>query len=330
MRVRAMNGIKRVTVSLLAAGIWFGMSAAGAAGSGRPVARSEGAVYQGWTDSTRGRKIPVKLYLPTTGTAPYPVVIFSHGLGGSREAAPYLGQTWADHGYLGVFIQHPGSDTGVWRSATGREQFMQRMRGAANGKNLIDRVADVKFVIDELERLNKADPQLRGKMDLKRIAVAGHSFGAGTALTIAGQNFGGRTSNDPRVRSAIYLCPPVMGRSGGMRTYDTIRIPGMLLTGTEDNSPIGNTKAEERRIPFDGISAPHQYLINFVGADHAVFGGRSFRNPASTDAGYQRMIKELTTRFLDATLKNDPAAWDWLDSGAARKYLGDTASYERK
>lgn len=136
--------------------------------------------------------------------------------------------------------------------------------------------------------------------------------------------------HDPRVKAAIYLCPPIMGNAASARTYGNIQIPGMLLTGTEDNSAIRATKAADRRIPFDGIKAPHQYLVNLVGADHATFGGRSFRKPKDTDDRFHGLIDVVTTKFLDATLKNDPSAWKWLDSSEATAYLGKAAMFERK
>ncbi|HEY9714965.1 MAG TPA: hypothetical protein V6C72_15965 [Chroococcales cyanobacterium] len=296
-------------------------------------APGDGIVYQSWHDQTRNRYIPVKLYMPKSGTAPYPVVIFSHGLGGSREAAGYLGDYWSQHGYLGVFVQHAGSDTSVWQDSmgSGREAIMKRMRMAANAANLIDRANDIKFVIDELEHRNQNDSLLKGKIDLQEIALGGHSFGAGTTLTIAGERFAGRTLEDPRVKSALYLCPPIMGgKQAPDQTYGAIKIPGMLLTGTEDDSPINDTKAADRRIPFDGIRAPHQYLVNFNGADHATFGGRSFRPAKDSDERFHKMIEQVTTEFLDATLKNDRNAWHWLDSKEAVAYLGSAAVYERK
>lgn len=297
---------------------------------------SANTVLAEWTDTKRSRKIPIKFYFPKSQTGPFPVVIFSHGLGGSREAASYLGEYWASKGYLGVFIQHEGSDTSVWKSSVGnRAAAMAKMKAAANGKNLVDRAEDVKFILDELERQCNTD-LLKGKLDLSKVAVSGHSFGAGTSLAVAGQNFGLMKKDpkflDKRIKAAIYLCPPVgvLGKRNPQRGYGTIQIPGMLLTGTEDNSPIGNTSAADRRIPFDGIAAPHQYLVNFNGADHATFGGRSFRQEKSTDAKFHKSISELTGRFLDAALKNDAAAWNWLDKGAAASYLGSTASYEHK
>ena len=38
-----------------------------------------------WQDKSRDRVVPVKLYFPKTGSGPFPVIVFSHGLGGSRE-----------------------------------------------------------------------------------------------------------------------------------------------------------------------------------------------------------------------------------------------------
>jgi len=316
-------------------GIWISNIQAGA-GRGQEAVSSSAVAYQDWQDRERQRDLPVKIYFPQSGTAPYPVVIFSHGLGGSREAAVYLGDYWSKHGYFCVFVQHAGSDEGVWRPvvAQGREGIMQRMKAAANGQNLVDRVRDIKFVLDQLEERNQKDPAFKDRLDLSKVAVAGHSFGAGTALAVAGQNFGlaGKNvlSKDDRIKAAIYLCPPVTGKLPPVQAYGSIAIPGLLLTGTEDNSPIRDTKAEDRRIPFDGMQSPHQYLVNFIGADHATFGGRSFRAPKDGDEKYHEMIEEVTTKFLDASLKGDTSAWKWLDAGGINSYLASAAKFERK
>jgi predicted dienelactone hydrolase len=65
-------------------------------------------------DAKRDRNIPIRVYLPSE-KSPAPVVLFSHGLGGSREGNAYLGTHWAARGYAAVFLQHPGSDTSVWK-----------------------------------------------------------------------------------------------------------------------------------------------------------------------------------------------------------------------
>jgi predicted dienelactone hydrolase len=53
-----------------------------------------------WFDEPRLRKVPVKIHFPSTGEGLFPVVFFSHGLGGSREGYAYLGRHWASHGIV--------------------------------------------------------------------------------------------------------------------------------------------------------------------------------------------------------------------------------------
>ena len=61
-----------------------------------PVPTQEIAIARyDWHDATRDRDVPVKIYFPKDGAGPFPVVLFSHGLGGSREGYEYLGRHWA-------------------------------------------------------------------------------------------------------------------------------------------------------------------------------------------------------------------------------------------
>ena len=56
-----------------------------------------------------GRTVPLRVQVPP-GKGPFPVVLFSHGLGGTNRGLEYLEQHWARRGYLTAFMQHPGSD----------------------------------------------------------------------------------------------------------------------------------------------------------------------------------------------------------------------------
>ncbi|HWX21114.1 MAG TPA: hypothetical protein VN578_14530 [Candidatus Binatia bacterium] len=60
-------------------------------------------------DVTRHRGIPLRVYLPVKA-ASAPVVLFSHGLGGSRTGSAFLGEHWAARGYVAVFC--------YWRMTT--------------------------------------------------------------------------------------------------------------------------------------------------------------------------------------------------------------------
>jgi predicted dienelactone hydrolase len=104
-------------------------------------------------DGTRHRDIPVRFYLPTQIT-PGPVVLFSHGLGGSRSGSAYLGKHWAARGYVVIFIQHPGSDDSVWKDDPSRD-WMSALQQAASLKNFLLRVQDVPVVLDQLKIWNE-------------------------------------------------------------------------------------------------------------------------------------------------------------------------------
>ena len=85
-----------------------------------------------WQDSRRQRQVPVKIYYPADGAGPFPVIIFSHGLGGSREGYQYLGRHWASHGYVSVHLQHLGSDQAVWENSSCK--LLSLRQAAANWK----------------------------------------------------------------------------------------------------------------------------------------------------------------------------------------------------
>ena len=94
--------IRRALAIVLTIGI-----AAATPAIAQPPPRQPGAAastvevrYGDWTDAARaGRIVPWKLYLPK-GAGPFPVVVHSHGLGGSREASVYILQAVAETGSI--------------------------------------------------------------------------------------------------------------------------------------------------------------------------------------------------------------------------------------
>lgn len=294
-------------------------------------------VYDDWFDSSRDRTVPVKIYFPAGGgSGSYPVVVFSHGLGGSRDGAQYLGEYWSTHGYVCVFVQHVGSDSSVWQPVKeqGRAAVMERMQSAINGSTFSNRIGDIRFVLDEIERRNSAKGPLQGKFDVSRIAIAGHSYGANTSLTMVGQKYFlgqyGKDFADPRIKAAIYLSPPanLKGKTP-QQVFGGISVPGLLMTGTEDNAPIGSTRAEERRLAYDGMTAPHQYLVTFIGGDHMIFNGATRRSEKPGDKQMIGEIERVTTAFLDAYLRGDDSQQKWLDADASA-FMSSDAKFERK
>jgi predicted dienelactone hydrolase len=251
------------------------------------------------------------------------VILFSHGLGGSRDNNPYLGNHWAKRGYLVVFVQHPGSDEAVWKS----QPALQRraaMKKAASFENVIARGKDVPFVIETLTGWNKQNNHLlHGRMNLDAIGMSGHSFGANTTQSVAGQDFpGNRLSfTEPRIDAAVMMSPGPPAIGDPAKAFGGIRIPCLLMTGTEDDSPIGKQTPEDRLKVFPHLQKAPAWQVVFEGATHMDFGQRSLRGTEIKDTRYHKAILALTSAFWDATLRNNAAATAWLNGKGARSVL---------
>jgi len=283
-------------------------------------------------DADRKRDIPVWVYLPK-GTNAAPVVLFSHGLGGSRENNPYLGQHWAARGYVAVFVQHQGSDTSVWKEKPVAER-MQDMREAASAKNLALRVRDIPAVLDQLEKWGKEKGhELAGRLDLTRIGMSGHSFGAVTTQAVSGQKFGLGMINytDRRITAAVMFSPGVPRVGSAERAFGEVKTPWMLMTGTKDVSIIGGADLASRLGVFPALPPGGKYELVLEGAEHSAFGDRPLpgdkeaRNP-----NHHRAILALSTAFWDAYLRGDAAARAWLDGDGPRSVLEPKDRWQKK
>ncbi|MBS2026846.1 MAG: dienelactone hydrolase [Deltaproteobacteria bacterium] len=281
--------------------------------------------------ASRNRDIPVRVYLPAQKT-PQPVVLYSHGLGGSRETSAFLGKHWAQRGYVAVFMQHPGSDESVWSDKAPSER-MAALGHAANLEQFLARVQDVPDVIDAITRWNaEKGHALMGRMDLTKIGMSGHSFGAITTEAVSGETTStGRSFTDPRIRAAVIFSPSPPKRGDAATAFASVKIPWMLMTGTKDVAPIGNDTAESRLKVFPALPAGHKYELVLDGAQHSVFTDRQLpgdepqRNPKHHPA-----IEALSTAFWDAYLRGDAAAQKWLDGTGPRSILEAADKWETK
>jgi predicted dienelactone hydrolase len=282
-------------------------------------------------DVDRDRGIPIKVYRPHE-TRRAPVVLFSHGLGGSNAMGAFMGEHWAARGYVAVFLQHPGSDTATWRDAApGRR--MAALEGAATVSNFVARVKDVGAVLDDLARLDAdARGPLGGRLDLAHVGMSGHSFGALTTQAVSGQAVSGRTPyTDRRIRAAIALSPSVPRRGRPEDAFAQVAIPWMLMTGTKDDGRIAGLDVASRLAVFPALPPGSKYEVVLFGAEHSAFtdrelpGDREPRNP-----NHHRAMLALSTAFWDAYLRADAAARAWLDGAGPSTVLGPKDRWQRK
>lgn len=275
-------------------------------------------------DKERDRVIPIRVYLPETEKE-VPVVIFSHGLGGSRDNNPYLGNHWAKRGYVVVFVQHAGSDERVWKDERPASR-MAAMKKAASAEAFADRVKDVPALIDALEGWNKEKGHaLCGRMDLEHIGMSGHSFGAVTTQAMAGQSYaGGRiTYLEKRIDAAVMMSPSKPRLGDAKTAFGGIGMPCLLLTGNRDDSPIGGGTPEDRLEVFPNLTKSTAWQVVFDGATHMDFGERKTILRKNKDSRYHEAILALTTAFWDAQLKGDKLALEWLNGEGAKQVLAN-------
>ncbi len=275
-------------------------------------------------DSNRQREVPVKVYLRKDAKSPQPVILFSHGLGGSRMNSVYLGKHWAEHGYVAVFMQHHGSDEEVWKSV-GIAERMAAMKKAANLKASMDRMDDVPFVIDQLELWNKDESHaLFGKLDLENIGMCGHSFGAVTTQAVMGQKFrGGRSAEEPRLDAFLAMSPsePRMGNAAA--AFGEIQKPFIGMTGTEDGNPLEpNSPPASRRKVYEVMPPGDKYELVFDGGVHSTFSDTRREKQSNDGERHHSAIQTISTRFWDAYLKQDASAKSWLQSNRAKEEKG--------
>jgi len=278
-----------------------------------------------WRDGRRGRTVAVRIYYPGEGRGPFPVILFSHGLGGSREESAYLGQYWAANGYVAVHLQHEGTDQSAWE-LFGARQSLRRV--SQDPEQLVQRVRDLSFVLDQIEDMNRRHCCLAGLMDLSRVGVAGQDFGGLTALAAAGQ-MALRTPNetvlvDPRIRAAVVLDKTFVADDILEPLYQGRReVPVLSM----NSSPVDGRRrgaagpASVRPTPFS--TAPRFRAPLRAFEPSGMRGVPGAGEPRDSSACV--LMQHASLVFWNAFLKEDKQANAWLASGrfqASLKGLG--------
>jgi predicted dienelactone hydrolase len=282
-------------------------------------------------DAKRSREIPIRIYLPADKTAA-PVVLFSHGLGGSREGSAFLGKHWASRGYVAVFLQHPGSDDSVWKDVPIAER-MAALKRAAGLKEFLLRVQDVPAVLNQMEAWNKDSAHaISGRFDMNHIGMSGHSFGAVTTQAVSGQVAPlGKGFTDDRIKAAVIMSPSGPANGNTKQAFGSVKIPWMLLTGTKDSNPINGADAKTRLVVFPDLLPGSKYQLVLDKAEHSAFTERAL--PGETERrnpNHHLAMLAVTTAFWDAYLRNNEAARLWLNSDAVKSVLEKDDLWQKK
>ena len=301
---------------------FIGRAAAAAALSALGLARGAWAqepAYQvidlDWTDPARGRPVPVRLYLPTAASAdaPVPLVVFSHGMGGSRFGYSYLGRHWASQGLASLHVQHVGSDRSLWGGGS-VWSLVDRLQGAAQANEAVARVQDLRFALDRL-----LAEELAPLLDAGRIVAAGHSYGANTTLLAGGARVQrddvAASLLDERLRALILIsAPPFYGEGRPQPILAPVRLPSLHITATDDviRIPGYYSGADDRLAIWQAIGSTRKTLAVFTGGSHSMFTDRTGTGGAELNAQVKLATRDLTLAFMRSVLDGsdgDLRAW---------------------
>lgn len=282
--------------------------------------------YLDWDDAARQRPVRAKLYLPAKADGPVPLVVFSHGIGGSREGYTYLGKYWAANGYASLHLQHAGSDRSLW---TGNPfSLVSRLQAAAQESEAMDRARDLGFSLDQL-----LGSELASRIDTARIAVAGHSYGANTTLLVAGARVTreGRSMDfaDQRVRAAVLIsAPPFYGESDPQAILAHVRVPTLHITATADDIliPGYGSGLADRTAVFAAAGSARKALAVFKDGSHSIFTDRLGTGGASLNPQVKAATREMALDFLRSVFDGQPEAF----ASSARRHQPLLASFEHR
>jgi dienelactone hydrolase len=228
----------------------------------------------------------------------HPVIVVTPGFTATFTDYTFLTEDLASRGYIVVAVAHTYETTAVEltdgrlaKSVVGSHLGGPVLRDDRSLSTAVyARLLDLKFVVNELERLNaRHDSAFAGKLDLTRIAIAGHSLGGLTAFL--GIEF------DPRLKAAIIMDGLIPTASPSNTNK-----PVLLLGAGRDR-----WEPSECRM-WDGLGGP-RLAINLRETEHVALGDWIWLTKDAVKTGpmgpekTMTAVRDYVAAFLDAHLR---------------------------
>ncbi len=272
----------------------------------------------------RGEDLQVRVSAPATGRE-LPLIVFSHGFGGSLDGYAPLVDFWAARGFVVIQPTHLDSRTLNITPDDPRSPEIWRFR-----------VEDLKRILNQLDRIEAAVPGLDGRLDRSRIAAVGHSWGGQTASTLLGarvldsDGVPGEDMSDSRIKAGVLLS--TTGKGGAdlspfaaehfpfmSPSFADMSTPALVVAGDRDQSALTFRGPDWFTDPYF-LSPGPKSLLTLFGAEHSLGGISGYIVTETTDENPERvaLIQRLTWAYLRTALYPEDAAWP-----AARAALMD-------
>ncbi|MBN2083294.1 hypothetical protein JW859_13940 [bacterium] len=282
-------------------------------------------------DPARDKQLEIRIYYPE-GDGPFPVIVFSHGMGGSQEVGADLMAYWAGHGYVVICPTHADSiklyakehpdEVDGWARDMGKRRMLKLLKQTARSPtDWENRARDITLVLDSLSWIEDESPLLRGRLDHQTIGVAGHSYGAYTTMLIGGAVLDppGRAKDvswgDDRADALLVMSGQGVGRLGlTEHSWDGFSLPMLVMSGTRDNA-AGGMDVISRRDPYDYAPAGDKYLVWIEDALHASFTG------ALASGDRRENYRGLWTESVLGSQDLESAEFEQIDQPAIFDYV---------
>ena len=270
-------------------------------------------------DNKRAKTIPLRVTYPTV-PGHYPVVIFSHGAGNSKDGYRFLVRHWARAGYICLQPSHDDSVDVLRLTHKVPDLMALAMQATGDPKFWLSRVQDIEQIIASFQTIATLLPP-GVTMDEKAVAITGHSFGAFTTQLLAGvtpdippgviPGLNGPTSFAHSLPRAFVILSPQGIQTPGLgfpnqAAWANLRHPTLTITGSLDNGLQGQP-ARWRTQPYLYSPAGDKHLLFANGADHMTCAGKPMTTSAQALDLFTYMAR-ASRSFLDAYLKQDPMA----------------------
>ncbi len=297
-------------------------------------------------DSSRSRDLPVRVTYPE-GAGPFPVIVFSHGAGGSARTYDALARFWATHGFVVLVPVHADAAT------AGKDPASESARepsgdAAPDPKGWEGRARDLEFLAAATAAVEIRVPALKDKLDAARVGVGGQSYGAFSAMLLAGATVDTKKDKaksfaDPIPKAFLLVSPPGKGQQGlSEKSWTSVERPLMVVTGTRDPG-VKNQDPSWRLDPYQLSPAGAKYALFIEGASHLSFTGLA-AEPGATlpkvpgkkalssdeEIAVFKDLKIATLAFWEAYLKDDANAKAFLQSDALMTESGNRAQLLRR